>query len=628
MPGCYRRRVTSGEFEALVGGLEAQARRNPAGYETRVLLMALLGNAYLGVMLLLITALLAAALASITVLKAAGAKIALVVGVFLWMVLKALWVKIPPPEGTEITARDAPELFAMIDALRRALGAPRFHHVLVTDDFNAGVVQAPRLGIFGWQRNYLLIGLPLAKGLSVEQFKAVLAHEFGHLARGHGRMSNWIYRQRLRWSRLMATLEEVESKGSFLFKPFLRWYAPYFNAYSYPLARANEFEADATSARLTSPRAAAEALTGVNVVASYLGERFWPQIHRLADELPQPGFAPYSGMGQRVAAEIDEAASREWLERSLARKTTLDDTHPSLSERLGALGEQARLAPPAPGASADRLLGGALERITQAFDRRWQESILPSWQERHRETQEGRRRLAKLDAKHASGAELSLQEAYDRARLTEAHGANPQAALEQLRALHQRAPEDPVVLFSLGSRLLARDDEAGFALVERAMERDADATVSCCEALRDYCWRHGRKDEAHGWHARLAERAELEQAAARERDEVRLTDKFQRHGLDGQALARMQAGLKVIAGLRKAYFVKKRVDYLPQRPCYVMGFTVGSPLRWHTRRRAAEVLARIQEAVSFPGETLIINVEGENYRFGRKLRWTRGSRIL
>ena len=46
--------------------------------------------------------------------------------------------------------------------------------------------------MFGWYRNYLLIGLPLAKALTVEQFKAVLAHEFGHLAKGHGAMSNWI----------------------------------------------------------------------------------------------------------------------------------------------------------------------------------------------------------------------------------------------------------------------------------------------------------------------------------------------------------------------------------------------------------------------------------------------------
>ena len=262
--------MTYEEFETLVGRLEEQAKRNLAGYRTRVLLMALLGNAYLGVMLVLIALLVVAAAISVVWLKAAGVKIAILMAVLLWLVLKALWVRLAPPEGTEITARDAPELFGMIEELRRALRSPRFHHVLVTDDFNAAVVQAPRLGLFGWYRNYLLIGLPLAKALTVEQFKAVLAHEFGHLSKGHGRISNWIYRQRLRWGRLMAALEAAESWGLVLFRPFLRWYAPYFNAYSYPLARANEFEADATSARLASRRAAAEALTAVNVVGSYL----------------------------------------------------------------------------------------------------------------------------------------------------------------------------------------------------------------------------------------------------------------------------------------------------------------------------------------------------------------------
>jgi Zn-dependent protease with chaperone function len=620
--------VTNEEFEALVARLEGEAKRSPGGYKTRVVLMALLGNAYLGVMLVLIVALLLAAIVSIAWLKGAGVKIALVLGVFLWMVLKALWIRLEPPQGAEVTAREAPELFAMIEELRRALRAPRFHHVLVTDEFNAGVVQAPRLGFFGWSRNYLLIGLPLAKGLTVEQFKAVLAHEFGHLARGHGRLSNWIYSQRLRWGRLMAVLEEAESAGRFLFRPFLRWYAPYFNACSYPLARANEFEADATSARLVSKRSAAEALTAVNVVGSYLEERYWPQIHRRADELPQPAFAPYSSMGAGVAREIDPASVENWLAQALARKTTVDDTHPCLTERLEALAEKPALALPAAGAAADRLLGPALERITREFDQRWHDGILPSWQERHREVQEARGRLAELDAKHASGGELTLQEAYDRALLTESPGGDAEGCIAQLRALHERAGDEPVLHYTLGVRLLARDDESGVALLKRAMQRDESETVRCCEALRDYCWRKERKDEAHDWHRRMVERAELEQAAKLERDQVRTSDKFERHGLEPQALAQLEEQVKSVAGLRKAYFVRKRVKHMPERVCYVFGYTVGSLFRWHTKARAAEVMAAIQAKVSFPGETLILCVEGDNRAFGGKFRWMRGSRIL
>ena len=49
----------------------------------------------------------------------------------------------------------------MIDKLRRELGTRRFDQVLITDELNAGVVESPRLGLFGLYRSYLLIGLPL-----------------------------------------------------------------------------------------------------------------------------------------------------------------------------------------------------------------------------------------------------------------------------------------------------------------------------------------------------------------------------------------------------------------------------------------------------------------------------------
>jgi Zn-dependent protease with chaperone function len=222
----------------------------------------------------------------------------------------------------EVKRCEAPRLFALIEELRTALRAPRFSRVLVTPVFNAAVVRAPRLGIFGWHGHRLLIGLPLAKALTVEQFKAVLAHEFAHLA------------------------------------------------------RANELEADAISARLVSPGATAQALTAVSVVGSYFQERYWPALRKQAGGLPQPAFAPYASMG-RLAIDMAPDSIHKWLKQALARRTAPHDTHPSLTERLAALNEKPRLLLPAPGTAADRLLGAALERITRAFDERWMSLAFP-----------------------------------------------------------------------------------------------------------------------------------------------------------------------------------------------------------------------------------------------------------
>jgi hypothetical protein len=498
----------------------------------------------------------------------------------------------------------------------------------MTGDFNAAVVQVPRLGIFGWYRNYLLIGLPLMKSLTPEQFESVLAHEFGHLAGGHGRVSNWLYRMRLSWARLLEALEAQRSGGRFLFRPFFQWFAPYFNAYSFPLARANEYEADAAAARLTSPKALAEALTSLNTVGSYLGERFWPQIHDQADDVPQPTFLPYARLGDSLATGFSQNDASVWQEQAMSCETGVDDTHPSLADRLNALSEVPRVALPAPGKAADTLLGEHLGRLTQDFDRRWYERILPSWAERYREVQEGRSQLAQLDARVQAGEVLSLQDAYERAHLTESYGAGGDAAFDQFKQLHAREPEDAVICYELGLRLLQRDASDGFGLVEKGIEANDELIVSGCEILRNYCWAKGREEEAHTWHRRMLERAQFLQAVQHERDNLSTKDRFERHGLSDELSADLRHQLRAVSGVRRAWLVRKKVNYMSEHPCYVLGYTVTPWWRLRSKRRAAEIQQRVVASVSFPGETLVLNVEGKNYRFGRKLRFRRGSRIL
>jgi Zn-dependent protease with chaperone function len=618
--------MTNQEFETLVARLDEEARQNPSAYKFRVLMLAGLGYGYLALTVLFLLALTLAAFAAVVFLKAIALKIAIPLLIFLFVVLKAMWVKLDPPEGRLLAPAEAPALFALIDALRHKLKSPPFHRVLITNDFNAAVVQIPRLGMLGWHRNYLLIGLPLMKALTPAQLEAVLAHEFGHLAGGHARVSNWIYRLRMSWMRLMAILEHNKSWGTGLFRPFFNWYSPYFNAYSFPLARANEYEADGASARIVSPQAAAEALTSVNVAGAYLDEKYWPGLQKEADDTPRPGFSPYARMGEDLAGGIDETSAQQWLGRAMEQQTTVANTHPSLADRLKAIQETPRIALPAPGAAADNLLGSARESITAEFDQRWHDAVLPHWEKRHREVQEGRAKLAELDQRAAG--ELALDDAYERAKLTEAFGAGADTALELFRQVHARAPDDALYNFALAQRLLARDDASGVAMMELAMAKEADAIAPGCEFLRDYCWRTGQKDQAHAWHARLEERMTLLHKAQGERAEIFSTDKFERHGLPDEAVAALREQLRAIPRLRKVYLVRKQVKVMPERPLYALGFTF-TPWWWsHNKTTAAELQQQILATVQCPVETIVFCVEGGNYQFARKFRVMRGSRIL
>lgn len=83
----------------------------------------------------------------------------------------------------EITAKDHPVLFEFIETLCDELDAPRPNKVFVSPDVNAAVMpQTKLINLFVEPKKDLLIGLGLVNCVNLSEFKAVLAHEFGHFS--------------------------------------------------------------------------------------------------------------------------------------------------------------------------------------------------------------------------------------------------------------------------------------------------------------------------------------------------------------------------------------------------------------------------------------------------------------
>jgi Zn-dependent protease with chaperone function len=493
-----------GEFEALIGRMEALASGNPAAYRRRVFGLALLGYIYLSLVVLVLLVTCAVLIASLAYLEAIAVKLLFPVGALLWLVLRSMWVELEPPAGERLTARMAPQLFQMLDDLCLRLGTARIRNVLLTPDFNAGVMQVPRLGLLGWYRSYLFIGLPLMKSLTVEQFQAVLAHELGHLAGGHARSGNWIYRLRLIWQRLEAAFAKTSQRGSAPIRLFFRWYIPRFSAVSFPLARANEYEADSAAIELTSARSAAQALTAVSIVGTYLNEKYWPRIHSAARELPQPSFAPYSEFMATAIQAVPAEELSSWQQMALAAKTSYEDTHPSLADRLKAMGVEAEFAPPLAGDSAERLLGAGRARLERVFDAQWRERVAESWKQVHENTRANRLRMSELRSQAAQTG-LDEQKALELADLEEEVGEGPAAALIMRRALVVKYPESTPARFGLARSLLQAGNPEGVAPMQAVIEKEPGALLAGAELFRDYYWRRHEVHLAMQWHRRMLE---------------------------------------------------------------------------------------------------------------------------
>ena len=615
-------------YENFVARVEADAERRPSLYRLQLGGLAVLGYAYV----LTILALLLLVLAGFgwMVVHGSGAVIAMKLGIIVvplvWAVLTAMFVRMAPPMGRVIAREDAPALFDLVEDVRRKTKAPRANTVLITQDFNAAVVQHPRLGVFGWPRNYLVLGLPLMQALSVEEFRSVVAHEFGHLSGQHGKFGAWIYRLRAGWARLAYALDESDHWGKFLFVPFFKWYAPTFSAYSFVQARRQEYEADRMAAAASGAVVAAAALVRVELQAQFLQAEYWKSIFQEADVRDQPQAQPFSMLRQAFARPRAQGDAASTLDSALKRRTGFDDTHPCLTDRLNALGARATLPGAISASAAETLLGTFGATLESEFDRLWHENVRNWWHERHQFATESRSRLTELEATAAT-AELSVDDALQRARLTE-ELLDAATARPLYEAVLQRAPENAAALFAVGRLKLDSDDDAGIELLQRASKLDPSFAQACGVQIVEYLRRHGRNADARSHIDDLAQAGQRDDLARRERAQLHPSDTLLPHELPGETVQAIVEKLRTFPEVRCAWLVRKQTRHYSHLPLYILA--VRRKTGWW-KLESSQAQQKLVEALcaklQLPGDSLFFCLDGDNKQFRKRFKKVPGGEI-
>lgn len=94
----------------------------------------------------------------------------------------------------EISAEDQPQLFAFIDQITREAHAPAPKKIYLSADVNAGVFYDSSFwSMFLPVKKNLKIGLGLVNCVNVSEFKAIMAHEFGHFSQRSMKFGSYVY---------------------------------------------------------------------------------------------------------------------------------------------------------------------------------------------------------------------------------------------------------------------------------------------------------------------------------------------------------------------------------------------------------------------------------------------------
>lgn len=620
--------MTRIEFDQLVENLERRFEGRTKALTRSAVTWALIG--YLALITGLIASLgiiIGCVLLVSTAPNAATIKLGFLLGfaaaVIAWSILRGVWVRCGVPEGEIIVAKDAPSLFRLIEDTGKAAGGVPIEQVLITPDLNACVVQSPRFGIFGWHRNYLCLGIQLMDLMEPEEFRSVLAHEFAHLSKSHGRTGNWLYRIRNSWENVAKSLGQ---QGGILVRPlglFFQWFWPRFNARAFVLSRANEYEADAFAASLTSPPVTISALTRIAIESLRLQENFWGKMDQRAATEPEPPRELFNEIAAFAREKIESGTASRWLTQQYARITDTSDTHPSLKDRISALGGAADSPPAMISESASaRLLGhDVAERCRTLFSKNWRREHFKFWVECSEQARTNREKLEGLATKMAGAAETGEATAiWDTLRLQlEVHGVS--AMRQDLAAFVESNPDHLEARYILGSHLLSVDEPSGVEMVERVAANLPIYAIDCYGVLAAYHDRQGNAAAIRELKRQADEHEVVMERAFRERHFLTKNDPFIPHGLTPDELSVAQSVLLSIPEVSAAWLVRKEVKEFPAWKSYalIVRFKFRT-FEFISQKRIEELLQKILDGAALDGYIVIMQAKSETKAIWKKIR--------
>jgi heat shock protein HtpX len=245
-----------------------------------------------------------------------------------------LWAVVPRSDtfeapGPAVEKSKEPQLFAALESVAEKTGQELPAEVYLVDDVNAFVTS--RGGVMGFgSRRVMGLGLPLMQAVSVQEFMAILAHEFGHYHRGGVALGPWIHKTRVAIGR---TIQQLESNVlQFLFV----WYGKLFLRVTHAISRNQELVADEIAARAAGAGAMISGLRTVHATSvayhNYVQQELAPVVQRGYLPPVSAGFTRFLGISG-MDAFLDVVVQYEEEQGA----TDPLDTHPSLKDRIAAL---------------------------------------------------------------------------------------------------------------------------------------------------------------------------------------------------------------------------------------------------------------------------------------------------
>jgi Zn-dependent protease with chaperone function len=538
-------------------------------------------------------------------------------------VVKGLFFRVPDINANDylLDLSRVPKFAKVFEKLSNAWKV-KVDKVFISASPNAFALQRARLGIFGFYKNTVTIGLPVLLYLSSSELEAVLAHELGHISNNDSRDTGFINSVRIGWIRMIGVLNE-KRRSAFLIRWYIQREWPRLDAYTFVYSRSQEKSAD-TFALSNSGKVAWPASLLKMHLLDYLNDDFWEIEGKRIMPMQSAPDDVYSQMKKFLALPISKEKLDDWIKSVAFRYTRAHDTHPSFTERLQAAGVHTDKA------SLEVLLqsghGTALEsdfgdeelKILEYFDKWKKKALADSWeniQMQRKATEEG---IAALETADASDPKFWQ---YVGLKIGRDGILSVSSYIEKGMAKNS---EDPTGLFLKAWILLEKGEEEGKKIMEKLVE---DGKVSVQEAhthIYKYLARKGNQEEAKHLDKSLQKESKKISDTNIENADLSMKDSLHSPDLPDEIKAQIIASAKKHSSIGAIYVARRELKNDPRIKNYVLAVYI-KRLVFQTTSSSQELINEMVKEINFSGMMFVAS--GNLSSYGTKVQEVPGSEI-
>ncbi len=554
---------------------------------------------------------------------------------------RGLSLRLPDAGGRRLEESQAPRLRRMLAEMSQSLDALAVEEVRISPERTLEIRHEPcsGLGILGRSRTILVVGLPLAEELSPQQFRAMVAHELGHLGTHKRRFGGRALGMRARLAVLRQAAEANALERGFWSRlpdeslvDTLHRTVRRLTPVMFPAVRQHEAEADAIAAAIAGREYAASALLRQRIAGHAVDHQFQEMCLRAAEVSAE---VPADLLERRAVAArgaFTEAQVSAWLSAELEMKDNLTDSHPPLWDRLRLLGfrveniadfrellEQVQPQRELGETAARFFLGDVAGRVRDEFFRDWAAQQTGNWRKRFAVYESLRIRAAEWE--NGTAAMEAEPGALWQAAVAVGNTKSWRAALPLAERILAIAPEHADANLLKAQLLLEEGNPAGIEALERAMKSDARMVTLACTLASRFLERRGEQETAASYQNRCEEHHKREQESARERSQVRAKDMFLPPNCPPATTRALLGAVELHAPhIRTAYLMRKQGQ--DGKAQHVLGLERRSLPFENTALANRLLLERIMRSPNMPADVLVCVVTRANRALVAKWKGT------